>query len=573
MNRYIFYSWQSNLPNRDNRNFIETCIKKGIKRTSTDTFSINYSLDKDTNNEFGSPDIANTIFTKIDSSTFFIADISLINNYSPNPNVLLELGYAIAKLSWERVICIFNLKYGKLEQLPFDLRSHRVLTYNSDNVSDKEKITQIIADTINNSSLLVDAQISSNILNKQKLDRNLTYILNSLNLILGYEKYEFSSIFENDEDVLENKLARRKLLGFYIFKNYDNILSELERFSSSTQVFFSERSVKLLITNLIFSIKSFVHFCSIRQSPTLFINTDEKEESYKVIHSSQLSSSNKDGFILMKIKDINKSEVIDYGNIQTTMQVSNSTNYFILNEDYVSSFIREIVDIVNIIKSYLVQFDEILDIDVMKDFDIKKKEDIEKIIPYNKNILISPVTKELDLNLLEHFPYDDIIIYNIYFHLMRAGTVFNNQNDTDFIIKTFFKNEYILDKKTIQVVDHDVISKEEYTELIENSFYLLQSIILPNSLMNYFRYLQESNTSINKYMKDICSVIEYNIFELLPSLIQEDISHHYIDYLTNNLHTKEMIMAISKKFYLSFKSYEYSFNLFKIYLKELQFDK
>ena len=119
------------------------------------------------------------------------------------------------------------------------------------------------------------------------------------------------------------------------------------------------------------------------------------------------------------------------------------------------------------------QFDEILDIDVMKDFDIKKEEDIEKIISYNKNSLISPVTKVLDLNLLEHFPYDDIIMYNIYYNLIRTGTIFNNQSDIEFIIKTFFKNEYILDKKIIQVVDHDVISKEEYTELIENSFYLL----------------------------------------------------------------------------------------------------
>ena len=118
------------------------------------------------------------------------------------------------------------------------------------------------------------------------------------------------------------------------------------------------------------------------------------------------------------------------------------------------------------------------------------------------------------------------------------------------------------------MVDHDVISKEEYTELIENSFYLLQSIILPNSLMNYFLYLQENSSSMDKYMKDISSVIEYNIFELLPSLIQEEINHHYLDYLTNTRHIKEMIIAIRKKFYLSFKSYEYSFNLFKIYSKE-----
>lgn len=61
MNKQIFYSWQSNLPNKDNRNFIESCIKKAIKNDSSNSISIGYSLDKDTLNEFGSPDIPNTI--------------------------------------------------------------------------------------------------------------------------------------------------------------------------------------------------------------------------------------------------------------------------------------------------------------------------------------------------------------------------------------------------------------------------------------------------------------------------------------------------------------------------------
>ena len=28
----IFYSWQSDLPNKDNRSFIENCIEKAIKK-------------------------------------------------------------------------------------------------------------------------------------------------------------------------------------------------------------------------------------------------------------------------------------------------------------------------------------------------------------------------------------------------------------------------------------------------------------------------------------------------------------------------------------------------------------
>lgn len=133
----IFYSWQSDLPNKCNRGFIEDCIKRTVKKYK-DTITI--EADRDVQNNTGSPDIANTIFEKIDDCDLFIADISIINRSkckffrkkarpTPNPNVLLELGYAAATLGWDRIVCIYNTDYSELEALPFDLRQHRITDY------------------------------------------------------------------------------------------------------------------------------------------------------------------------------------------------------------------------------------------------------------------------------------------------------------------------------------------------------------------------------------------------------------------------------------------------------------
>lgn len=46
----------------------------------------------------------------------------------PSPNVLVELGYAIARLGWDRIILVMNIEFGPAERLPFDLRSRRFPT-------------------------------------------------------------------------------------------------------------------------------------------------------------------------------------------------------------------------------------------------------------------------------------------------------------------------------------------------------------------------------------------------------------------------------------------------------------
>ena len=91
-------------------------------------------MDRDTQGEPGSPDIAETILDKIDACDMFVGDVSIISDLgaakpTPNPNVLIELGYAARRLGWDRITSVFNTFYGKVEALPFDIRKRRVVTF------------------------------------------------------------------------------------------------------------------------------------------------------------------------------------------------------------------------------------------------------------------------------------------------------------------------------------------------------------------------------------------------------------------------------------------------------------
>ncbi len=106
----LFYSWQSDLPNKSNRGLIKDCLEKAVKKLRIEV-EIDFNVDRDTKDTPGTPDIIKTIFDKIEKTHIFICDISIINSdttarKTPNPNVLIELGYAAKVLTWNRVICV-----------------------------------------------------------------------------------------------------------------------------------------------------------------------------------------------------------------------------------------------------------------------------------------------------------------------------------------------------------------------------------------------------------------------------------------------------------------------------------
>lgn len=134
MNDRVFYSWQSDSPGNTNRNFILDALETAIADINKDeTTDVEPVIDRDTLGLAGSPDISHSIFEKIDAASVFVCDVSIIDpstaRPTPNPNVLIELGYAIKSLGWHRIIMVMNTAFGGPEKLPFDLRSKRTTTY------------------------------------------------------------------------------------------------------------------------------------------------------------------------------------------------------------------------------------------------------------------------------------------------------------------------------------------------------------------------------------------------------------------------------------------------------------
>lgn len=155
----IFYSWQSDLNPKLNNHFIKDCLEKVVKDLAKDsTLEIIPTLDRDVKGETGSPNIIDTILKKIDACQILVADVTMINNnfinrllkkrQTPNPNVLIELGYGLNRLSWDRIICLNNSHFSKVENLPFDLKQNRISQYHYSNTKSKEKVKKELTDLL-----------------------------------------------------------------------------------------------------------------------------------------------------------------------------------------------------------------------------------------------------------------------------------------------------------------------------------------------------------------------------------------------------------------------------------------
>lgn len=146
----IFYSWQSDLPKETNLNGIRQALRLSANEIENSIDNISVELDEATRGTAGSPNIPLTIFEKISKADIFICDLTTINSSNnenrkvPNPNVLIELGYAIAELGWERIILLFNTEFGTFPQdLPFDIDRHRATPFSIKNKNDKSGKSQL----------------------------------------------------------------------------------------------------------------------------------------------------------------------------------------------------------------------------------------------------------------------------------------------------------------------------------------------------------------------------------------------------------------------------------------------
>lgn len=149
----IFWSWQSDTHQPSGRYFVRdvlTSLAKDLngidgaeeaERPSRDEEDNSQDdgrvvIDHDTLGVGGSPRIADTILRKIRDAAVFVADVTPVGNTPggkklPNPNVMIELGYALRVIGLERIVLVMNRAEGAaLKSLPFDLRHWRApVTY------------------------------------------------------------------------------------------------------------------------------------------------------------------------------------------------------------------------------------------------------------------------------------------------------------------------------------------------------------------------------------------------------------------------------------------------------------
>jgi hypothetical protein len=148
----IFYSWQADRDKTTGRNFVERSLERALGRLNEEVHLEEaqrelLALDKDTKGVAGQPPIVETIFKKIDTASAFVPDLTFVaaredGRLSPNPNVLIEYGWALKSLGHSRIVAIMNTAYGEPSEhsMPFDMKHLRFpITYNLPaNASDSE---------------------------------------------------------------------------------------------------------------------------------------------------------------------------------------------------------------------------------------------------------------------------------------------------------------------------------------------------------------------------------------------------------------------------------------------------
>lgn len=397
----IFYSWQSDLPENETRNLIQDSIKDAVRMLRG---TIDVEVDRDTKGEFGSPDIAQTIFSKIDSCDIFIADVSAVCKYKtvdkegnekekwmPNPNVMLELGYATKVVGWENVICILNSDYGSPNDMPFDIANRRLTPYSLKAGKSKGEVKWylkgIIIDTVENilengkrvksgfSNLIVGCFVSGNVRNKllpyivaksskfvehkEIIIDECTELLNEIKNIrlpeiqVDTPSSENESTVEDDDNLL---MSFKQVLSIDLFKPQDVVIKEKDKkdIIKLTEQYLGE---DISMENDFFNLGSLKRNFIMGLSPTYECEGSDKEiEKYTKIkdfeynlhHLDLLDSyvTTFDDFLLIPLAIENISTVVDK-EIDVFIQVNSQTSEVIIpSEELINPILEGIEGII-----------------------------------------------------------------------------------------------------------------------------------------------------------------------------------------------------------------------------------
>lgn len=125
--RRIFYSWQSDLDRDLNQYLVRDALKAACRELSHE-FDEAIRPDSGTEGVGGIEDIHVTILKKLETTDLAVFDVTPVSKTPsgkllPNPNVMLELGFALSALGADRIALVLNASHGGQGELPFDIRN------------------------------------------------------------------------------------------------------------------------------------------------------------------------------------------------------------------------------------------------------------------------------------------------------------------------------------------------------------------------------------------------------------------------------------------------------------------
>jgi hypothetical protein len=131
---------------------------------------------------------------------------------TPNPNVLIELGYALNVLGQNKIILVMNSFFGGPELLPFDLKMRKTIPYymaesNHDRALERNRLASSIEQALRAiftevDTILPDLRIEDNLIFKMLCDK---VVENQDDLIWAVHLSEMSDHFE-DKNVFNESL-------------------------------------------------------------------------------------------------------------------------------------------------------------------------------------------------------------------------------------------------------------------------------------------------------------------------------------------------------------------------------
>lgn len=237
--------------------------------------------------------------------------------------MLIELGYAAKSLGWDKIICLYNSDYGCIEDIPFDLRQKRILTYSLQNKTSSEEAKRVAKILFMNIRDLFAKGLLFNPLTdymKGKIDKCLldiakkgcNILYGSLSLSDGLSKTnEFLNLSPNE---IRNKVESTSFLGFCFQDNFDTTLSELKSILDkllSSHYFSREWAITVLET--IDWIRIHRNISSERYHPFPVISTgDDMKKRYFTVAAQEINKNNPpDSHLLLERIDTDKGKVLN----------------------------------------------------------------------------------------------------------------------------------------------------------------------------------------------------------------------------------------------------------------------